>query len=79
MTVKELIAQEEKKHYPKEIGDHIALNVWEEDKEVYLEHCRMATGLYDYHDLINAKVKGYSYEYNYGNIGVIKLNVEVKE
>lgn len=40
MTVKELIAREEKKHAPKLIGDHIALSIYNKDcGELYFEDC----------------------------------------
>ncbi|MEM1804549.1 MAG: hypothetical protein QXI77_00970 [Nanopusillaceae archaeon] len=77
LTLYQLIKLEELK-LRKLIGNEIALQVLEDDKEIYFEDCCTAEGDYDFYDLINSKVKNYYYVENYGDLqGKIKLVVEV--
>jgi len=77
LTLYQLIKLEELK-LRKLIGNEIALQVLEDEEEIYFEDCCIAEGDYDFYDLINAKVKNYYYVENYGDLqGKIKLVVEV--
>ena len=84
MTVKELIAQEEAKHPEREIGNNVALEIWETNSsdEIYFEDCMMASGHYDYADLINANVKSWKYTIGYGYddeiVDKLKIVIEVE-
>lgn len=71
MTVNELVKEVECKYPNKEVGNHVAFAIWNEDKEIYFQNCgQLDTNLTDedINNVFNRVMKEWEITNHYGNL-----------